>query len=103
MEKVPYKIERCEETGDVVVRAINSTDHLCNICSSSFAECKPEILNFGDGLGNDNVIACSECSVLSAEESLIMMDPSKAVVQDADGTILAHARSRVMIVECTFE
>lgn len=39
------------------METVNSTDNLCDNCYYCFAECesKPE---FGDGVGNDNVIKC---------------------------------------------
>jgi len=36
----------------------NKTMNLCNTCSNSFAECNPENIEFGNGVGNDNVISC---------------------------------------------
>ena len=34
--------------------------HLCNNCIYNFPECNPKELEFGNGYGNDNVIACSQ-------------------------------------------
>lgn len=45
------------------MRSIEANDregHLCASCKNSFATCLPTIIDFGDGLGNDNVIKCSE-------------------------------------------
>lgn len=35
----------------------NSTDNLCDTCVSCFGECTGDY-EFGDGVGNDNVIKC---------------------------------------------
>lgn len=47
-----------------VVGTESTKDNLCNYCSLSIAECpKANHLKFGDGVGNDNVIECSEFCV----------------------------------------
>ena len=33
--------------------------HLCSSCVQHFAECLPELIEFGNGFGDDNVIDCS--------------------------------------------
>ena len=33
--------------------------NLCDTCKNTFAECAPLHITFGDGYGDDNVIACS--------------------------------------------
>ena len=37
---------------------IINTTHLCDSCSQEFATCESDIKEFGNGVGNDNVIAC---------------------------------------------
>jgi hypothetical protein len=33
--------------------------HLCNTCERRYSlECMPDVIEFGDGLGNDNIIQC---------------------------------------------
>lgn len=49
-----------------VVATIDSKDHLCKYCSNEFPSCpKAQHIKFGDGIGNDNVIECSEYIVNS--------------------------------------
>ena len=42
-----------------VWRTKNSKENLCDHCFDSFPECKPQVIEFGDGIGNDNVTACT--------------------------------------------
>ncbi len=46
----------------IVTRAKNEFENLCASCRNDFPTCKPDegILEFGKGLGKDNVIACDE-------------------------------------------
>ena len=37
-----------------------TTDNLCDNCLKEFATCKQAHIKFGNGIGNDNVIECSE-------------------------------------------
>ena len=49
------------------MRATISTDskkNMCDSCHSDFATCKPDMVKFGDGIGNDNVVACSQYIVV---------------------------------------
>lgn len=32
--------------------------HLCSFCRETFPECKAKNIEFGNGIGNDNVIYC---------------------------------------------
>lgn len=44
-----------------VVKTKSSKDMLCNYCSLEYPSCpKANHLEFGDGVGNDNIIECSE-------------------------------------------
>lgn len=44
-----------------VVATIDSKDVLCGYCQNNFADCpKANHIKFGNGIGNDNVIECSE-------------------------------------------
>lgn len=47
----------------MIVGTTSSKDNLCDYCKFSQPECKPEQMEFGDGLGHDNVIECSEFEV----------------------------------------
>ncbi len=49
-----------------VTGTISSKDNLCNYCQLSFASCpKATHLKFGDGIGDDNVVECSEFFIKS--------------------------------------
>lgn len=44
-----------------VTATINEKDNLCSYCGYEFATCpKASHIKFGTGVGNDNVIECSE-------------------------------------------
>ena len=44
-----------------VVATESTKDILCKYCQNEFPTChKAEHIRFGDGIGNDNVIECSE-------------------------------------------
>jgi len=44
----------------IVTRAKDRTENLCETCVFHVPECEPDegVLEFGDGIGGDNVIAC---------------------------------------------
>ena len=46
-----------------VIRTTDTEEHLCNTClkSSNIPECISDDVEFGNGVGNDNIIACSNC------------------------------------------
>lgn len=46
----------------IVTKAKDRLVNLCDTCLNSFPECEPEegILEFGDGIGHDNIIACDK-------------------------------------------
>ena len=46
-----------------VIRTTDSKENLCDACPSRdiFPECMAHV-EFGDGYGNDNIIACSNCT-----------------------------------------
>jgi hypothetical protein len=46
-----------------IIRTSDSKEHLCNTCvkSKDFPQCLPDDVEFGNGKGNDNIIACSQC------------------------------------------
>lgn len=49
-----------------VVATISTKDVLCNYCRLEIPTCpKAEHIKFGDGVGNDNVIECSEFIIKS--------------------------------------
>lgn len=44
-----------------VIKTKFTTDNLCNYCQLEFATCpKANHIVFGNGVGNDNIIECSE-------------------------------------------
>ena len=44
-----------------IIKTKSTKDLLCNYCALEFATCpKANHIKFGDGVGNDNVIECSE-------------------------------------------
>ena len=43
-----------------VIKTSNADVNLCSFCPKTFSECNPHTIEFGNGVGNDNVIACSE-------------------------------------------
>ena len=44
-----------------VLKTTSSKDNMCDYCQNIFATCnKANHIKFGDGIGNDNVIECSE-------------------------------------------
>ena len=47
-----------------VTRTTNTKENLCDTCpkNKEFPTCIPDDIEFGDGVGNDNVIACSQCT-----------------------------------------
>lgn len=44
----------------IASKADNSKVNMCDFCQKSFAWCDSELIEFGDGKGNDNVVVCSE-------------------------------------------
>ena len=59
-ESVDVVVEELQEIKKSLIQNI----HLCNNCIYNYPECKPEKLEFGNGHGNDNVIACSQHSTI---------------------------------------
>lgn len=54
------------ETKMRVIKTKETTDNLCKYCQNDFATCpKANHIKFGNGVGNDNVIECSEFVVTS--------------------------------------
>jgi hypothetical protein len=44
-----------------VIKTKSTKDHLCQYCQNDIATCpKANHIQFGNGVGNDNVIECSE-------------------------------------------
>lgn len=44
-----------------VIKTKDTKDNLCKYCQNDFATCpKANHIEFGNGVGNDNVIECSE-------------------------------------------
>ena len=38
---------------------IDRKRHLCDTCELTYPECSSTIVEFGDGVGNDNIIKCN--------------------------------------------
>ena len=50
----------------IIIKTKSTQDNLCKYCQNDFATCqKANHIEFGDGVGNDNVIECSEFIVKS--------------------------------------
>ena len=47
-----------------MIRTTDSKENLCDSCKTlgGIPLCIPDDVEFGDGLGNDNVIACRNCT-----------------------------------------
>lgn len=47
-----------------VIRTTDTTENLCDSCSKRGAipMCDETVIEWGNGLGNDNVIACDQCT-----------------------------------------
>lgn len=47
-----------------MTRTSNTKENLCDTCFNRkyFPKCISEDVEFGDGIGNDNIIACSKCN-----------------------------------------
>lgn len=56
-----------KDDGSTVVRSAGELDliradlliNLCDTCLLNFGECEQDMIEFGNGIGNDNVIKCS--------------------------------------------
>ena len=49
-----------------VIKTKDTKDNLCRYCQNDFPTCqKANHIEFGDGIGNDNVIECSEFVVIN--------------------------------------
>ncbi len=46
-----------------VIRTTDKTENLCESCpnNKNFPTCMSEDIEFGNGVGHDNIIACSNC------------------------------------------
>ena len=62
-----------------VFKSKNSKLNMCDKCFNDFSSCKPTICEFGDGVGNDNVIACSE--YIGKPHKDIEIDTSRGIVK----------------------
>jgi len=69
-----------------VVGTISKKDNLCDYCQLHIAECpKANHLKFGDGIGNDNVIECSEFLVKQWNHNFpIIGKPELGVIKRAE-------------------
>ena len=68
-----------------VVATKSSKDNLCNYCQLEFPSCpKANHIKFGDGVGNDNVIECSEFVVKQFHNNLpIIGKPELGIIKSA--------------------
>ena len=48
----------------------SSKDNLCKYCTNKIPTCLTDNIKFGDGVGNDNIIECSEFIV----KSILVLD-----------------------------
>ena len=46
-----------------IIRTTDLKENLCDTCfkKSEMPICMPDDVEFGNGIGDDNIIACSEC------------------------------------------
>ena len=66
-----------------VYRISDTEANLCDTCPLSMLECpKATVLEFGNGVGNDNIVACSE--YLGSIGGKIAVDKSYGIVQAAE-------------------
>jgi hypothetical protein len=72
-----------------VVGTMNSKDNLCKYCQLEIPTCpKANHLVFGDGVGNDNIIECSEFKIKAltcAGYYPIIGKPEDGVIKSAEG------------------
>ena len=67
-----------------VYRSSDSKLHMCDHCGMSIPECpKATVIEFGDGVGNDNVVACSEFNGALLADIPISVDTSMGVIKSA--------------------
>ena len=65
-----------------VVATKNAQDNLCNWCQLHLPECpKANHIKFGNGIGNDNVIECSEFLFKGGDSSKIIGKPELGVIK----------------------
>lgn len=46
---------------------IDTKQNLCDTCSDHPAECESVQIEFGDGVGNDNVISCGQYNIFVSD------------------------------------
>ena len=61
-----------------VIRTTDAKENLCDTCPKrkGFPICCPNNVEFGNGIGNDNIIACSQC-VSSYSKTIYPAEMSK--------------------------
>ena len=65
-----------------IIKSKSNTDNLCKYCQNDFATCKPVHIAFGIGIGNDNVIECSEYVQLSFHNNYPIESDTKNIEND---------------------
>lgn len=80
-----------------VVATKDSKDTLCKYCQLSFASCpRANHIKFGDGIGNDNVIECSEFIVKSIFANYpIIGKPEYGVIHRAENATQEPPKEKV--------
>lgn len=50
----------------IVTKTKDSKEHLCDSCLLEYPDCDADagLIEFGDGVGNDNIIACDKYTTL---------------------------------------
>lgn len=74
------------------MRASKSIDrciNMCDTCKFTFAECATEVIEFGDGVGNDNVVVCSSYMVkpFIGDIDKIILAPELGVFKRTNGVL----------------
>ncbi len=64
---------------------MDTKKHLCATCLNEFPTCQPDRIEFGDGIGNDNVIDCSsynERKLVNIAASYQVMNCKKPIYEN---------------------
>ncbi len=61
-----------------ISKTTDSKENMCDYCLNEFHSCTAGLVEFGNGLGNDNVISCEEYNGPKTETIQINGKPSNA-------------------------